>query len=115
MLARFQESYQRIELLGLERAAERRHIASAVDDADDNIISRQFVSDVGEIGPATTAMALDQMTTETGFVVKKLCAFKDRAAGSADNLFGERQGLEIWRPGRLLSFNPERADHDYGQ
>src|SRR6266849_1185020 len=114
-LARFQESYQRVDLRRLERAGERRHIASAVDDPDDNIISRQFVSDVGEIGPATTAMALDQMTTETRFVVKKLPAFKDRSARCADNFFGEGQGLKIWRPRRLLSRNPERADHDHRQ
>ena len=89
-LARLQESRQDVEFLRLQRAAERRHIARAVDDADDNIISRQFVSDVGEIGPATTAIALDQMTIETGFVVKKLRAFKDRSARCANNFFGER-------------------------
>ena len=47
---RFQESYQCVDLLRFERAAERRHIIPAVDDADDNIISRQFVSNVGKIG-----------------------------------------------------------------
>jgi hypothetical protein len=54
-LARLQESYQSVELLRLQRAAERRHIAAAVDDADDHIIWRQLISDVGKIGPATTA------------------------------------------------------------
>src|SRR5438309_23515 len=75
----------------------------------------RVVSDVGEIGPATTAIALDEMTTETGFVVKKLPAFKDWSARRAYNFFGERQRLKIWRPGRLLSRNPKRADHDHRQ
>ena len=48
-------------------------------------------------------------------IVKQLCAFEHRSARCANNFLVERQRLEIWRPRRLLSRNPERADHNHRQ
>src|ERR1700730_12329034 len=114
-LARLQKSDQCLDLLRLKRAAERRHITSAIDDADDHIVMGQFVCDVGEIGPAATAVTLDEVTIKTSFFVKKLRALENRPACCPNNFFTERQRLEIWRPRRLLPLNPERPDHNYRQ
>ena len=87
--SRFQESYQRVNLLRFERAAERRHIVPTIDNADDHVVVRQFVCDIGEIRTAATTMTLDEVTIEAGFVVEKLCALEDRSARCSNNFFGK--------------------------
>src|SRR6266404_5480661 len=88
--ARFQESYYRLKLLRFKGTAERRHVVPTVDNSDDHVVMRQFIRDVGEIGPAATAITLDEMTIEAGFIVKKLRALKNRPAGYTNNFFAER-------------------------
>src|SRR5262249_39710476 len=103
------------EFIRLERFAEAGHVNAAVHDADHNVALGKCVPDVGEIGTATAAVLINEVTIQAAFRVKELCALEDRAACRASYFFRQRLRIEIWRPRRSRALNPECANHDHAE
>ena len=66
------------QFVRLDRASEGRHVNAAVHDTDHDVALSKCVPDLGEIGPATSAVLINKVTIQAPFRVKKFCAFKDR-------------------------------------
>src|SRR5262249_56633303 len=95
--------------------AEGGHVDAAVHDADHNVALGNCVPYVSEIGTATSAVLINEVTIQAAFRVKELCALEDRAACRANYFFRQWLRIEIWRPRRSSALNPECADHDHAE
>jgi len=94
--ARLKESSYLGEFVRLERVAEGGHVHAAVHDADHDVALSKRVADVSEIGPATAAVLINEVTIQTAFRVKQFCALENRAARCANYFFRQRLRIEIW-------------------
>src|SRR6266853_267955 len=113
--ARLQESGYLREILRQEGFAEGGHVHAAVYDADDDVAFGKFIAYVSQIWPATAAIAIDQVAIETAFVAKEFCAGEHWAGRSTNYFFRQRLRVEVRRPRRVCSGNPQRADHNYAE
>lgn len=87
-LARSEKTHNVIQLLPVERASKGRHVGAAVHDPDDDLIIRELVSNIGEIGTAMPAVSGNGVAVLAALGVKQLCALKDRSARGADDCRG---------------------------
>src|SRR4029453_6937222 len=72
------------------RVAEGRQVPGAVDDSDHDVALGKCVSYVSEIGTATSAGLMNEVTIQTAFRVKEFCALEDGAARCANDFFRQR-------------------------
>ena len=107
MLAGLEKSRDLCEFLRCKHFPEGWHIHTAIHDANHEVALGQFIADITEIGSSTAAIAVDQVAIEATFVMKEFCAGEHRPTGCANYFLRQRWRIEIWRPRRFYSLNPE--------
>ncbi len=113
--ARVEKLHDVREIFGRNVAGEGRHVRTAVDDAQGQLVFGQRAADVGEIRPSAAAVLGDEVAADASFLVKDAGAVCHGARRRADDFRRERRSGEVRRPGSSGTLDPERSDHHHAK